>query len=352
MQQPPDRVLIIRLSSVGDIVLSSLLVRVLRQHFPQSEIDYLVKAEFSELMQHNPYLTRVIQFPTNGTFHDLRSLRRDIRQRNYGVIIDIHDSLRSRYLCFGAHRAVRIDKRRIARFFLVKFKWNLYGWFGGAPSVAERYLETVRQFGITNDDNGLELFVPDSAHEKVNAFLASSRFNSSKPLIAVCPAAKHQNKMWPQERFAEAAATLGTDLNAGIVLFGSGPEEEYRARDIEDQIRKRAPEVPVLNGTGQLSLLEAAALMDHCCLVFSNDSGLMHIAAARKRKILAIFGPTVQEFGFFPFGTTSSVVENATLSCRPCTHIGLPDCPKRHFKCMNDLSVSEVLHSARTLLQR
>jgi heptosyltransferase-2 len=91
--------------------------------------------------------------------------------------------------------------------------------------------------------------------------------------------------------------------------------------------------------------------MDHCTVVISNDSGLMHLASARKRKLVAIFGPTVREFGFFPQGTESRVVEHEALPCRPCTHIGLPVCPKRHFRCMKDLTVSEVIHAAGKLLK-
>ena len=106
-----------------------------------------------------------------------------------------------------------------------------------------------------------------------------------------------------------------------------------------------------MNLAGKLNLCETAAMMDKCSVVVTNDSGLMHIAAARKRNVVAIFGPTVKEFGFFPIGTRSVVVENTELDCRPCTHIGLPSCPKGHFKCMNEISTEQVVTSANALLQ-
>jgi lipopolysaccharide heptosyltransferase II len=348
--EPLRKTLIIRFSSIGDVVLSSLLVRVMRHRFPESQIDYLVKAEFADLVRYNPHLSHVIEFPPNGTFADLRDLRRRLRAARYDLIVDIHDSLRSRFLCLGAQRVVRIYKRKAARFLLVKFKWNLYPWFGGAPSVAERYLESVAEFGVTDDRAGLDLFLPPAAENKVRELLLTAGLANSTPLLALCPSAKHRNKIWLPDRFAEAAVSCAREFNVGIILFGSGEEDEARAEEIEHLIRARAPDTKLLNVTGSISLLETAALMDRCALVITNDSGLMHIAAARKRRTVAIFGPTVREFGFFPFGTDHAVVQHDSLACRPCTSIGLPVCPEGHFKCMKDIPVTRVIAATRQLL--
>ena len=347
-----NRILIIRFSSVGDIVLSSLLVRVLRRRFPHSQIDYLVKAEFGDLLRYSPYLTQVIPFQKGESFAKLAEFRRRIRAVKYDLIVDIQESLRSRYFCAGAQQVVRISKRKFARFALVKFKVNFYKWFGRAPSVALRYLETVARFGVTDDGDGLELFVPPAVEEKVHQMVRGLGHEGMHSLVGVCPSAKHGNKLWPAERFAAAAATLSNDTRTGVVLFGWSDEEEERCTEIERRIGELEPNTAVMNVAGKLSLAETASLMDHCIIVLSNDSGLMHVAAARKRKLVAIFGPTVREFGFFPFRTPHAVVENASLHCRPCTHIGLPECPKRHFKCMNDIPVSRVIQAARDLLRQ
>jgi heptosyltransferase-2 len=322
----------------------------MRRRFPDSRIDFLVKAEFADLVRFNPHLSQVIEFPVNGTFADLRDFRRRLSATRYDLIVDIHDSLRSRFLCLGARRVVRIHKRKIARFLLVQCKWNLYGWFGGAPPVAERYVEAVAEFGVTDDGAGLELFLPPATEEKIHETLASADIVPGAPLLALCPSAKHKNKIWLPDRFAEAAVTCAREFDAGIILFGSGQDEEERAAEIERQIHARAPDTKLLNVTGAVSLLETAALMDRCALVITNDSGLMHIAAARKKKIVAIFGPTVREFGFFPFGTQHLVVEHDSLPCRPCTSIGLPVCPKGHFRCMKDVPATRVIAAARQLL--
>jgi ADP-heptose:LPS heptosyltransferase len=157
--------------------------------------------------------------------------------------------------------------------------------------------------------------------------------------------------MWPEERFAETVTILAVQHGAGVLLFGAGDQEHAQCADIAEMIRRSAPHIPVVNLAGTTSLTETAAVMDRCSIVLGNDSGLMHIAAARKRKVVVIFGPTVRELGFFPFGTQSKVIENTLLDCRPCTHIGLPFCPKGHFKCMNEIPTQRVVDAATHLLQ-
>jgi lipopolysaccharide heptosyltransferase II len=349
MEHILHKTLIIRFSSVGDIVLSSLLVRTLRRRFPECQIDFLVKAEFAELVGHSPFLTRVIEFPTGGTLRDLLQLRHTLRSEGYDLIVDIHDSIRSRVLSAGARHVVRFRKRKIARFLLVAFKRDLYRFFGGAPSVARRYLETVGIYGVTDDGGGLDQFLPPAAAEKPTAILRTAGISPQMSVIGLCPSARHATKIWPSERFADVALTLLREERAAVLLFGSD-EDRVRGAEIEERIRAAIPDARMVNLTGQLTLSETAAAMDRCSLIITNDSGLMHLAAARKRKILAVFGSTVKQFGFFPFGTLSEVVEHPDLPCRPCSHIGLPACPKSHFKCMRDISVEHVVATARRLL--
>ena len=349
MQDTLHKTLIIRLSSVGDIVLSSLLTRVLRRRFPQAQIDFLVKSEFADLVRYNPHISRIIEFRRDGTLRDLRLLRRAIKAERYDRIIDIHDSLRSRYLTTGRQGIVRLNKRRIARFLLVNFKIDAYAMFGGAPGVAERYLETMRDFGLSDDREGLDLFFPDTVRIAVEAMFRSARIPDEAMCIGICPSARHHTKMWLKDRFAEAAVSLATEQGAVLVLFGSSSEKD-RCRYIEEAVRQNSPGLTVVNLAGMLTLLQTAAAMDRCSIILTNDSGLMHIAAARKRKVVAVFGPTVRQLGFFPFGTTSSVVEHTGLGCRPCTYIGGPTCPRGHFKCMNEIPASRVIDSTRRLL--
>ena len=344
-----SKTLIIRLSSVGDIVLSTPLIRGLRRRFPQAQIHYLVRADYADLLRGNPHLSRLIEFPRRGTLGDLRRLRTEIVRAGYDCIIDIHGSIRSRILSRGLRNVVRMRKRAVARFLLVHGKTDLYAFLGGSPSVVERYVETVAPWNVADDGEGPELFPRAEAQAHAAAVLLPLENRVHGNMIGICPSARHFTKMWPPERFAECAATLGTRHGAGIVLFGSAADANL-CSDMASRLASMAPSVPVLNTAGMLSLIETAAAMDHCRVIVTNDSGLMHIAAARRRRIVAIFGSTVRQFGFYPPADRSIVVEEHGLECRPCTPIGRASCPRGHFRCMQDITPGRVSAAASAFM--
>jgi heptosyltransferase-2 len=220
--------------------------------------------------------------------------------------------------------------------------------FRGAPSVAERYLEAVRSLGVRDDGGRLEVFC-SPADETRAAEVLGPLTGRTGLFVGIAPSARHFTKVWLPERFARAGADLAKRHNAGLLLFGS-PGEAERCNTIERLIRELAPAVPVANLAGALTLTETAAVLDRCAVVLTNDSGLMHLAAARARPVVAVFGSTVREFGFFPFRTPVRVLERVDLRCRPCTHIGLASCPRGHFRCMNDIPASAAVDAAEQLL--
>ncbi len=349
MQGVLHKTLIIRLSSVGDVVLSSPLVRALHARYPDCRIDFLVKAEYADLVRFNPHVAHVLQFPGGGTLGDLVRLRRTVISSRYDLIIDIHDSIRSRFLSAGAGTVTRVNKRKFARTLLVNFKLDVYDRCGGAPDVAARYLEALLPWGVPDDGGGPELFFPSEVNASVERLLGAERLPSGTMCIGVCPCARHGNKMWPAERFAESAGRLSERHGLPILLFGGGDEREMCGA-IESIINRARPSARVLNLAGRLSLLETACAMDRCAVVLANDTGLMHIAEARGVPLVAVFGPTVREFGFFPRGARSAVVELSGLACRPCTHIGLPRCPLGHFRCMKEIPADRVIEGAERFL--
>jgi heptosyltransferase-2 len=333
------KILIIRLSSIGDIVLSTPLIRLLRNKFPSAQIDFVIKKEFAELLKFNPHLTNLIEFDTGNGFKELLRLKSRILKERYDLIVDIHNNLRSVFLrTFSGARVLKVNKRVFKRFLLVKFKINLYK---NITPVAERYIETVSQLSIKNDNQGLELFVPkdiiDIAKDKIN-------FSNSDRYIAIAPSAKHETKRWLPERFAEVGNRLSEKFNAKIILMG-GKEDEQICKLIETMMKNKP-----INVCGKTSLLESAGILSLCEMLITNDSGLMHIGSAMKTKVVAIFGSTVKEFGFFPYGTKSVVVEKS-ISCRPCSHIGRDKCPKKHFKCMKEIQVDDVYDACVKLIQ-
>jgi lipopolysaccharide heptosyltransferase II len=345
----PDKTLIIRFSSIGDIVLASPLLRVLRKKFPAAQIDFVTKKEYSGLVRNNPHVNCTFEFDAALGLSGLHHLKEKIRREQYDLILDIHGSLRSRYLraAAGARDVMTINKRIAARTMLVKFKRNFYR---NTVSVADRYIEPLRTFGIENDGKGLELFIPDEVMFGVSGKLAPLRLNRYEKVIGFCPSARHETKRWPHERFAAAGSLLAREFDAKMLLFGSA-EDKPICDPIAQSINSGSDQERAVNLCGVLDLLETAAAMEFCDIIVTNDSGLMHIATAMKKKIVAIFGSTVREFGFFPLGRDAIVLERAGLPCRPCSHIGRNKCPESHFKCMNEIQVEDVVQSVAGFIE-
>jgi heptosyltransferase-2 len=346
----PNKTLVIRFSSIGDVVLASPLIRVLRKRFPSSQIDFVVRKEYSELIRYNSNLNHTLEFDAHGGFQELHRLANTIRREKYDLIIDIHDSLRSRYIrsFSGAKEVVVINKRIFARTMLVRLKKNIYK---DIVSVADRYIEPVRTYGIENDAQGLEIFIPDETMRTVSGKMSSLNLQMYEKVIGFCPSAKHATKRWPEERFIETGIRLARELKAKIVLFG-GNSDAVLCATIANGINNKSEGECAVEYSNQFSLLETAAAMQFCDVIVTNDSGLMHIAAAMKKKLVAIFGSTVREFGFFPVGTENIVLERKGLYCRPCSHIGRSNCPERHFRCMNEIQVNDVVDSIKYELKR
>jgi len=352
------KTLVIRFSSAGDIVLATPLFRALRTRFPHAEIDFAVKRDYAGLVRHHPALTNILELPGGEDGEALRRLRSEVRAHKYDLLIDIHGSLRSRFICLGAPRVVRIRKRVLPRLVLVRFKRNMYDPWGGAPSVVDRYFEPVLPYGVVNDGKGLEVFPSPEDHAAVAGILAEVGVRDGERCIVLAPGARHWSKRWPGERFAEVGAALasgsglarGGDPRARVFVVG-GKDDAALCADVATRIRHQAPGANVVDLAGRLTLTGCALVMDRASAVITNDTALMHIAAARKRPVVAIFGPTVREFGFFPVGTRSIVLERSGLECRPCTHVGGPTCPAGHFRCMLETEPSAVVAHARAFME-
>ena len=345
----PNKTVVFRLSSIGDIVLSSPLLRAMRASAgPKARIDFVVKKEYADLVKFSHHLSVVHEFDDARGFRGLQELRDTLRAEEYDLVVDIHNNLRTIYLrnfC-NTKEVVTVDKRLYERWQLVNVKRNVYA---GYVPIADRYIETLGEFGITNDGKGLELFIPDEIQFAVSGKIAKLWLSEFNKVIGVCPGAKHFTKRWQKEKFAAVCARFAKEMHAKVLLFG-GAADKSDCSAIASEIKMRVSENAVTDLSGEFSLLEVAAAMEFCDIVLTNDSGLMHVACARQRKVVAIFGSTVKEFGFAPYGTESVLIENNSLTCRPCSHIGRAECPKGHFKCMNDIGIDEVYSASLRLI--
>ncbi len=334
----PTKILIIRLSSIGDILLATPFLRQARIKFPDAVIDFVIKDRFIDLVQYNPHVNRIFSVNEKEGLSGLLELRKLLIANNYDYVFDLHNNFRSRILTFGMKaRISRIHKDKLKRALLVYTKINLYKQVTPIPL---RYLKVGENAGIADDFNGLEIFWKNHIEEGLS--LVVDKRLLRKPFVALAPGAGFKTKQWPLEYFRELIETIEKKHRLPIVILGSKAEEErFKLLEISDAVHNLA---------GKLTLLESAIILSKAKVLISNDSGLMHMATAVKVPVLAIFGSTVKEFGFFPFRAQSKVIENQALWCRPCSHIGRNHCPLIHFKCMKDIKPMMVYEQLKPWL--
>ena len=325
------KILIIRFSSIGDIVLTSPVVRCLKKQIPNSEIHFLTKSSFKSVLANNPYLTKVWTFS-----NDLDEVLPALKLENFDFVIDLHKNIRSRkvVLTLGV-KTFAFDKLNIQKWMLVNLKINKLP----AIHIVDRYLKTVASLGVLNDNQGLDYFISDA--DIVPSNKIPDKFHSG--FVAFVIGAKHATKVFPVNKLLEVIE----QLDMPIVLLG-GKEDRERGEEIVNASKK-----DIWNTCGEFSLNQSASLLQQSKVVVANDTGLMHIAAAFKKPIVSIWGNTVPEFGMTPYEPQHEVqlklFQISNLSCRPCSKIGFDSCPKKHFKCMNDISSVEVAESIKHL---
>ncbi|MDO8734760.1 MAG: lipopolysaccharide heptosyltransferase II [Elusimicrobiota bacterium] len=324
------KILIIRVSSIGDIVLATPLVRCLRTAVPSAQIDFLVKKKYSEILSANPYISNLIFFENNIVEPAQR-----IKKEKYDFILDIHNNFRTFLLTlFSGAKILRYKNYMFRRFFLAEFGLNFYKEREKIP-VFQRYLKTAESFGIFDDDKGLDFFIDKNVENKVEQILKNQ-------YIGICPVAVWKTKRWPKENFIEVAKRILEKNNYEVLVFGGKNDFDY-CENIKIQI---GPKAKNLCG---LSLQETAVAIRKCKHLLTNDTGLMHIAEALKVPVVAFFGPTVEEFGFYPQSEKSKFFSK-DIFCRPCSTKGSKKCPVGDFRCMTEISVEEVFsHCAACL---
>ena len=333
-----NRFLIIRLSSIGDIILTTPLVRALRKAYPNSLIDYLVKEEFLDLLQNNPHIDNVYTFnPRNGLKEILR-WRKKIKGNEYTSILDLHRSIRSILMTIWLGRVElgKLNKNLFKRIVLVKLGINLYK---SIVPVTQRYFDAAKRLDLVDDGLGTELFHDGKIPTKIRNSL------ENKNIIIMAPGAGYFTKRWLPEYFAKLADKLIDKYNAEVYLIGSSADKK-----VCSEIRKSMNNY-VHDLSGNFSILETSAIIDASDALITNDTGMMHVAVSQKKPVLAFFGSTTEELGFFPYGQKYKVLENKDLNCRPCSHVGRDKCPKRHFKCMKEISPELAYNSIINLME-
>lgn len=328
------KILIIRFSSIGDIVLTSPVIRCLKKQVPDAEIHYLTKKAYQSLLIANPYIDQIHLLDGR-----LKSVLPDLKQQKFDLIIDLHNNLRS----WLVKTQLRIPHRSFnkingAKWLMVRLKLNRL------PNhhIVDRYLETVSHLQVTNDGAGLDHFVPADISDPLRKLPPEFKGD----YLALAIGAQHNTKKVPATKIHDWISRYQQLPDALPVVLLGGPEDQSEG----SIIAKNLP--AVFNSCGHFSLQQSAVIIKNASAVISHDTGMMHIAAAFQKRVISIWGNTIPEFGMYPYyGKSSSlevqrsqglIIENNSLSCRPCSKIGYRECPKGHFKCMNELDLERI----------
>lgn len=317
------KVLIIRFSSIGDIVLTSPIVRCLKKQIPGVEVHYLTKSRFAQVLEFSPWIEKIHRYDRN-----FDTLIPELQAEKFDFVADLHGNLRSRW--------VRLHLRKPgATFPKLNFeKWltvNLKGNFMPSGHIVDRYFEALAPLGVQNDQEGLDY---DFCDCEIPADGSYPEFLNKGPFIAASIGGTHATKRMPAQKWADLLA----QFTEPIVLLG-GKEDRQEAERIVELCGSRNT---IWNACGELPLGGSAWVLKQSFLVITHDTGLMHIASAFKKPIIAIWGNTIPELGMYPYQTPHFNLEVKGLSCRPCSKIGFKSCPKRHFRCMWDQDLNQM----------
>jgi ADP-heptose:LPS heptosyltransferase len=323
--------LVIRFSSIGDIVLTTPVVRCLKKQRPDAVIHYLIKPQFRAVMEHNPYIDKL-----HFLQQDWENMIEELKEEKFDHVIDLHNNLRT----LRIKRALKLpsqsfNKLNFEKFIFVKLKWNV---MPKGLHIIDRYMETVKPFNVYNDGEGMDYFIPKEEEVPLDDIPTSHQFG----FISIVIGASFYTKKLPVYKLQE----LCSKIDHPIILLGA--KEEYLEGE---EVRKVDP-VKIYNACGKFSLNESADLARKSKLIIAHDTGLMHIGAALKKPVIAVWGSTTPSFGMVPYYGKKYLMNHAhpyddvqvhKLWCRPCTKMGRNKCPQGHFKCMKNIDIDDMV---------
>lgn len=312
------KILIIRFSSIGDIVWTTPIIRCLKAQIPQASLHFATKANYAEMLAGNPYIDKLFLLKD-----DLAELTKELSAEKYDYVIDLHKNLRTLKMKFSlSGKKLTYNKYVLERWLFVKFKINKMP----PTHIIDRYFDAVAPLGVRNDGKGLDYFILPTHEIDVAKYLPAEFQNG---YVAYVIGGSEATKKLPHHKMLE----LCQKINAPVVLIG-GKE------DVENGDKLAAAGLPIVNLAGKLNISQSASVVKQAKRVFGHDTGLTQIAAAFHDTIYSIWGTTTPLFGIKPYTKNSILLENNTLACRPCSKAGVAVCPLGHFKCMNDLNLT------------
>lgn len=314
------KILIIRFSSIGDIVLTTPVIRCAKQQLPDAKIHFVTRESFRSILSENNYVDKLHTFKD-----DVSEIYEELISEKFDLVLDLHKNLRS----FRLKRKLKTEtisfnKINIQKFLAVNFK--MLKVLPG-KHIVERYFEVLEPLGIESDQKGLDYFINAADCVEVEKLLPVNE----KKFVALVVGGSYYTKKIPLNKLVE----IMKGVKLPVVLMG-GKEDVVIASELERQFPM------AINTCGKYNLSQSASLIQQAEWVITSDTGLMHIASAFNKKIVSLWGNTIPEFGMGPYlpHPENKILEIKNLECRPCSKLGFSKCPKDHFKCMNGIDTS------------
>jgi ADP-heptose:LPS heptosyltransferase len=303
---------------------------------PDAEIHFLTKEVFLPVVAHNPNIDKI-----HYLGDDLAALYPELKAERFDYVVDLHNNLRTARVkkALGVEKSYAFPKLNVQKWLLVNLKINAMP----DKSIVERYFEPLKELGIRNDGGGLDYFIPPSAVTD-NDDIPTSHWNG---FVACVIGGSYNTKKFPVEKWKAFCAAVPYP----VILIG-GPDDREEGRLIAED-----DSVKIYNSCGKFNLNESAHLVARSRVVVSNDTGLMHVAAAFQKPVISLWGNTSPEMGMFPYfggnnltervSPKSIIMENKQVKCHPCSKLGYDRCPKKHFKCMMTLDIHTIVEKVK-----
>jgi lipopolysaccharide heptosyltransferase II len=325
------KILIIRLSAMGDIILTTPIVRFIKSKYPDSKIDFLSSKQFIDIYVDNPYINKIISYDKSSNISQILNQKSELISEfgTYDIIIDLQNNLRSKIFKFGLGKSYyNISKKRLHKLMLVNFKRSCFE----TAHIVDNYYHSIMALKTIKDNLGTELFL-DSIYDIID-----TNIYGKKPIIAIAPGAHHFTKRMPVTKYIQIINSINSKIDCHFALIGANDDS-----DLCSEIISKLDNIEFINLCGKLSIRQTAKAIKQCTAIITNDTGVLHIASAVNIPIAAVFGSTVKEFGFEPYYAEYKIFE-VELKCRPCTHIGRANCPKGHFNCMRLINTDSIVN--------
>lgn len=330
------RILIIHTAFIGDIVLSTPLIKKIKDTYPDSDITYVTTPSGEAILKNNPHLNNIIVYDKRGEHKGISGvwqLGKRLRYENFNMVITPHRYLRSSILSWLSRSPIRkgYDIASGSCLFTEKIKYDR----------TKHEVEKLLSFVAPENKKRYEIELYPGEKEKMKGDnLWKENLLEDKKVVVLAPGSKWFTKQWPVEYFNKLAESLKKLSNARLIVVGG-----------KDEINLLIEKENTIDMRGKTSLLELADILSRADVVVTNDSSPIHIASAfKKPRIFALFGPTIEKFGFFPWSLNSKVFQVDGLKCRPCGIHGGKSCPEKHFKCMRDILPEEVFNEIKEYL--